>query len=214
LRFSALGLIVFALALPARALAWTWPAGGPVLRTFSFDRAHPYAAGQRRGVDIGAGALGEPVVTPAAGVVSFSGTTPANGLTLSIRTADGFTVSLTHLGSLAVRAGTHVVEAAPVGAAGWSGIAEFDVPYVHLGIRRIDDDNGYVDPLSLLPARVTASPPQPPPVGGTAVAPAAPPPVPAPTAAAEPSPVEPPPSAAGSAPPPPVAAEPTAGEPP
>ena len=105
MRFSALGLIVFALALPARALAWTWPTHGPVLRTFSFDRAHPYAAGQRRGVDIGAGAPGEPVLTPAAGVVSFSGATPANGLTLSIRTADGFTVSLTHLGALAVRAG-------------------------------------------------------------------------------------------------------------
>ena len=35
---------------------WTWPVQGPVLQTFSFDQAHPYAAGQHRGIAIGAGA--------------------------------------------------------------------------------------------------------------------------------------------------------------
>ena len=139
--------------MPGRAAAWTWPAGGAVLRTFSFDRAHPYAAGQRRGIDI-AGSAGGAVVAPSGGVVSFSGTTPGNGLTLSIRTGDGYTVSLTHLGSLALRAGATVDESAPVGTIGPSGTPELDLPYVHLGIRVTSDENGYVDPLSLLPERV------------------------------------------------------------
>src|SRR6266567_112295 len=43
-----------ALIVPASALGWTWPVAGPVLIGFSFDPAHPYAAGQHRGIDIGA----------------------------------------------------------------------------------------------------------------------------------------------------------------
>ena len=80
--------------MPGPASAWTWPSDGAVLRPFSFDRDHPYAAGQHRGIDVG-GAVGAPVVAPAGGVVSFSGTTPGNGLTLSIHTKDGYTVTLT-----------------------------------------------------------------------------------------------------------------------
>ena len=95
-------------------------------------------------------------MAPADGVVAFSGTTPGNGLTLSIRTGDGYTVSLTHLGSLALRAGASVDEAAPLGTIGPSGTPELDVPYVHLGIRTTGDENGYLDPLSLLPPRVVA----------------------------------------------------------
>ena len=134
-------MLVIVLALPGRAAAWTWPAGGAVLRTFSFDRAHPYAGGQRRGIDIG-GSTGDAVLAPSGGVVSFAGTTPGNGLTLSIRTGDGYTVSLTHLGSLALRAGASVGESAPVGTVGPSATPEFDVPYVHLGIRITGDENG------------------------------------------------------------------------
>src|SRR5919202_1854735 len=43
-----------ALIVPATALGWAWPVPGPVLTAFSFDPAHPYAAGQHRGIDIGA----------------------------------------------------------------------------------------------------------------------------------------------------------------
>src|SRR5512133_2849242 len=159
-RLGAIGVLVFVLALPGRAAAWTWPAGGAILRTFSFDRAHPYAAGQRRGIDIG-GSAGGDVVAPSGGVVSFSGTTPGNGLTLSIRTGDGDTVSLTHLGSLALHTGATVDESAPVGTIGPSGTPELDVPYVHLGIRVTNDEQGYVDPLTLLPERVATPPPAP-----------------------------------------------------
>ena len=56
-------LLVF---VPARARG-RWPVQGPVLQTFSFDQAHPYAAGQHRGIAIGADD-GAPVLAPAAGV--------------------------------------------------------------------------------------------------------------------------------------------------
>ena len=79
-------LILCACALPVSvAQAWTWPVDGPVLRPFSFDRAHPYAGGQHRGLDIGA-ATGTPVVAPTDGVVSFAGTVPSGGKTISIQT--------------------------------------------------------------------------------------------------------------------------------
>ena len=56
----------------------TWPVQGPVLQTFSFDRAHPYAGGQHRGIAIGAG-QGGAVLAPASGVVTFAGSVPTNG---------------------------------------------------------------------------------------------------------------------------------------
>src|SRR5262249_46134082 len=78
-------------------------------------------------------------------------------------TKDGYTVSLTHLGSLVAYTAQSVDEAAPVATIGPSGVPEFDVPYLHLGIRLTADGDGYVDPLSLLPPRVPAPPPAPPP---------------------------------------------------
>jgi Peptidase family M23 len=137
------------------AHAWTWPVDGPVVQGFAFDPAQPYAGGQHRGVDIGAPA-GAPVVAPASGSVTFAGSTPTNGLTVSIETADGLDVSLTHLGSLEVAKGDAVAEGAVVGAVGPSGAPEVEGPYVHLGIRPVSDANGYLDPLSLLPS----APPQ------------------------------------------------------
>ena len=124
---------------------------GPVLQPFSYDEAHPYAAGQHRGIDIGADAAGETVVAPAAGTVSFAGTVPTNGKSVTIETADGYSVTLTHLGSIAVAKGAAVAEQDAVGTVGPSGTPEVDGPYVHLGIRVTADPNGYVDPLGLLP---------------------------------------------------------------
>src|SRR2546423_538736 len=99
-RLAQLGPIVllFMIFVPC-ASAWTWPVSGPVLQTFSFDPAHPYSAGQHRGIAIGADA-DMPVLAPASGVVSFAGTVPTNGMTVTIQTGDGLAVSLTHLGSI------------------------------------------------------------------------------------------------------------------
>ena len=61
-----LALLAVALVAVAPAAAWTWPAGGPVLLAFSFDPAHPYSAGEHRGIDIG-GDPGSAVLAPAGG---------------------------------------------------------------------------------------------------------------------------------------------------
>lgn len=144
-------VVTFLIWTPA-AYAWCWPVQGPVLKPFAYDEAHPYAAGQHRGVDIGADSAGSPVVAPAAGTVSFAGTVPTNGKSITIETADGYSVTLTHLGSIAVVKGAAVAEQDTVGTVGPSGTPEVDGPYVHLGIRVTSDPNGYVDPMGLLPA--------------------------------------------------------------
>src|ERR1700752_5145066 len=130
IRRSALLLFAFLLWTPA-AYAWSLPVQGPVVQSFSYDEAHPYAPGQHRGVDIGADAVGEDVVAPAAGTVSFAGTVPTNGKTVAIETADGYSVTLTHLGSIAVARGATVVEQDTIGTIGPSGTPEVDGPYVH-----------------------------------------------------------------------------------
>jgi len=163
-------LIVFLAWAPA-AHAWSWPVQGPVLEPFAYDQAHPYAAGQHRGVDIGADTSGETVVAPAAGTVDFAGTVPTSGKSVTIETPDGYSVTLTHLGSILVSKGAAVAEGEAVGTIGPSGTPEVDAPYVHLGIRVTTDPNGYVDPLGLLPAATSESPPSetaPPPAQPTA----------------------------------------------
>src|SRR3954469_4181876 len=130
--------------------AWTWPVDGPVLHPFSLG-SDPYAGGQHRGVDIAAGA-GNAVRAPVAGRVSFAGTLPRYGRTVTIR-ADGFAVTLLHLGDLAVARDALVTEGQPVAVVGSSGEVEHETPYVHLGVRHAADDNGYVDPILFLPPR-------------------------------------------------------------
>lgn len=150
IRCVAVPLVAFLVWVPA-ASAWSWPVQGPVLRPFSYDDADPYAAGQHRGIDIGATAAGDSVAAPAAGTVTFAGTVPTNGESVTIHTADGYAVTLTHLGSILVAKGATIAEQDPVGTIGPSGTPEVAGPYVHLGIRVASDPNGYVDPLSLLP---------------------------------------------------------------
>ena len=151
MRRFALVLMFCALALPVSAArAWVWPAEGPVLRPFSFDRGHPYAGGQHRGLDIGA-PTGTEVVAPARGVVSFAGTVPTGGKTVSIQTPLGYTATLVHLGSVDVRQGAFVGEGDVVGTVGPSGTVDLVEPYVYFGVRLTADAQGYVDPLGLLP---------------------------------------------------------------
>ncbi len=141
------------------AYAWSWPVQGPVLQPFAYDESHPYAAGQHRGIDIGADAAGEQVVAPADGTVTFAGSVPTNGECVTIETPDGYTVTLTHLGTLLVARGASVAEGQAVATIGPSGTPELDRPYVHLGIRTTADSNGYLDPLGLLPPPAPQSAP-------------------------------------------------------
>jgi len=156
-RRLALPVLVFLVWAPA-AHAWTWPVQGPVLQAFVYDESHPYASGQHRGIDIGADAAGETVVSPAACTVSFAGTVPTNGKSVTIETLDGYSVTLTHLGSILVVKGATVGEGDAVGTIGPSGTPELDEPYVHLGIRATADPNGYLDPLRFLPPPAASEP--------------------------------------------------------
>ncbi|HET9115452.1 MAG TPA: peptidoglycan DD-metalloendopeptidase family protein [Gaiellaceae bacterium] len=154
----ALPLVMLLVCAPA-AHAWSWPVQGPVLQPFAYDESHPYAAGQHRGIDIGADGAGERVVAPAGGTVSFAGSVPTNGECVTIQTPDGYTVTLTHLGTLLVAKGTSVTEGEAVATIGPGGTPELDRPYVHLGIRTTADSNGYLDPLGLLPPPAPQSAP-------------------------------------------------------
>ena len=181
-------LVASLVAVPA-AHAWAWPAAGPVLRPFSLG-ADTYAAGQHRGVDIGAG-LGSAVLAPAAGTVSFVGSIPRGGHTVTIQTADGYAVTLLQLGSTSVLRGSVVAEGDIVGAVGESADEVTSAPHVHLGVRVATDPDGYVDPLGLLPALAPPPVPAPPPPVPEPQPPTPPVVVPAPEPAAAAPVVEP-----------------------
>ena len=128
------------LALAPAAQAWTWPASGPVLRPFTLGE-DPYSGGQHRGIDVGAPADAV-VLAPASGTVTFAGSVPTSGRSLTIQTADGYAVTLTHLGTIGVLKGVVVEEGAVVGTIGPSGVPEVPGPYVHLGLRVAADPPG------------------------------------------------------------------------
>ena len=208
--FVAVVAAIASLIVVPAAAGWAWPADGPVLRPFSLAEDE-YAAGQHRGIDIGA-AAGEPVRSPAAGTVSFAGSIPGGGRALTIQTADGYAVTLLQLGAVAVARGERGRRGR--GRRHRSARARTPsptAPHVHLGIRVAAEPNGYVDPALLLPARAPAgrcpslrlqprlSSPEPAPPSPAAVEPL-------PAAAASAPVVAAPPAEAGA--PEPVAAEP------
>src|SRR5437868_14835302 len=106
-RLVVVGLTFLLVAAPSAA-AWTWPVQGPVLQPFSYG-SDPYAAGQHRGIDVGAPA-GTGVIAPVTGTIAFAGTVPTSGKSVTIATADGYSVTLTHLGTIDARRGDDVAE--------------------------------------------------------------------------------------------------------
>ena len=179
-----------ALGLPAPAHAsWTWPVRGDVITPYR-NGSDPYAAGQHRGIDIRA-SVGTPVVAAEGGEVRFAGTAGSSGLTVSVRTGDGFDSSYLHLSSLAVRAGEHVSAGERLGAVGITGERSATEPHLHFGVREAGSRHAYRDPLSLLPPPPAppATPPEAPrPAPEPAPAPAPPAPRPAPAPAPAPAP--------------------------
>jgi peptidase M23-like protein len=142
-------LAAAALIQAPAAAGWSCPVDGPVLRPFVFGD-DPYAGGQHRGIDIGAPPE-TPVRAASAGTVSFAGTVPSGGRTVTVQTEGGLSVTYLELGALRVARGAEVVEGDPIGTVG-------PVAHVHLGVRVTADPHGYRDPLLFLPARVEAPP--------------------------------------------------------
>ena len=164
------------LSAPAEA-SWSWPVRGEVITQYR-NGDDPYASGQHRGIDIAA-VVGTPVVAAAGGEVRFAGTAGSSGLTVSVRTADGFDTSYLHLSALAVRAGARVAAGERLGAVGTTGTRSADQPHLHFGVRQAGTQHAYIDPLSMLPP-AAAPPPNEAPRPAPAPSPLAPRPVPAP----------------------------------
>jgi hypothetical protein len=128
---------------------WTWPIRGPVLTPYR-NGGNPYAAGQHRGIDIGA-PVGSRVVAAVAGTVTFAGVVGSSGLTVAERTADGrFDLSYLHLSSAAVHRGDVLAQGAAVGAVGVSGRRSVAAPHLHFGVRDAGSRSAYRDPLDFL----------------------------------------------------------------
>jgi hypothetical protein len=150
---------------------WTWPIRGPIVTPYR-NGGDPYAAGQHRGIDIGAPA-GSRVVAAVGGTVTFAGTVGSSGLTVAERTSDGhFDLSYLHLSSIAVHRGDVLAAGAAVGAVGTTGRRSVAAPHLHFGVRDAGTRDSYRDPLDFL---------APPPQGRV------PRPVPAPTPIAHPA---------------------------
>jgi peptidase M23-like protein len=138
--------VLLALPGPARpavraGAGWRWPVHGRVAGSFRLTPGRPFAAGQRRGIDIAA-ARGASVVAACAGRVRFAGALPGRGLSVSVRCGDLVATEL-GLARLAVRAGARVAAGERVGELGGLGV-------LRLGARRSGERFGYLDPLALL----------------------------------------------------------------
>jgi Peptidase family M23 len=182
---AALAVAAF-LALAGTASAeWVWPLRGAVITPYrNVDDA--YAGGQHRGIDI-AGPVGARVVAAAGGEVRFAGTAGSSGLTVSVRTSDGFDTSYLHLSSVSVREGQLVSSGDSLGAVGLTGARSASEPHLHFGVRDAGTRHAYRNPLDFLP------PPQAPPAPeaphpAPRPAPLATPLVPRPAPAGEPTP--------------------------
>jgi hypothetical protein len=176
LLIACLALTAFLAPAPSAHAAWVWPVAGKVITPYR-NGTDPYATGQHRGIDIAA-PVGARVVAAAGGEVRFAGTAGSSGLTISIRTGDGYDTSYLHLSSLAIRAGAHVSTGERIGAVGVTGVRSATAPHLHFGVRDAGTRYDYHDPLAFLPQPPA---PHPPPAPSPAPAPA---PAPAPPAAA------------------------------
>lgn len=158
-------ILVAAAILPVGAFAagdWPWPVEGEVLTAYR-NVADPYAAGQHRGIDIGA-SEGQAVRAATGGTVTFVGTVGSSGAVVAIRTADGrFDTSYLHLGSIDVRAGDEVSTGDKVGAVGTSGVRSTAAAHLHFGVRAAGTEHAYRDPLRFLapPGAPVPDPPAP-----------------------------------------------------
>jgi hypothetical protein len=163
-----LGAGLFALDVGAAAAAQRWRMPLPratVVGAFSFDRAAPYAGGQRRGIDL-RGVPGAPVVATCAGVVTYAGRVPGWGRGVSLRCGSLVATEL-GLASVPVARGAQLWPGAMLGRLGRSG-------RLRLGARRVGLRHGYVDPLGLLSGGERSAPPVVAPRGGPAARPRSP----------------------------------------
>ena len=144
------------------ATVTVWPLHGPISQVFGptdFELQPPLWYRGRwyehfhAGLDIAA-PVGTPVVALAAGVVTFAGTIADGAVVVEIEHAQDVTSTYAHLEpELVVRAGQTVTAGQTVGSVGLTGITTG--PHLHLAVFA---DAEFIDPLSVLPARIEEVP--------------------------------------------------------
>ena len=150
---AAIVIAIASLVVVPAAAGWTWPADGPVLRPFSVTE-DAYAAGQHRGIDVGA-AAGSQVRADGRNRLVRRG---ASRRRPRRRDPDRRRLRLVlQLGAVAVARGGSVVEGDVVGSVGESEDAVTRAPHVHLGVRLAAEPDRYVDPTALLPVRASSA---------------------------------------------------------
>jgi len=125
---------------PSEGGGWRWPLRGAVVGRFRLTPRAPFAAGQRRGIDIAA-PPGSAVRAACRGVVSFAGPLPRAGRAISVR-CGALVATYLHLADVAVGPGARVGRGQRLGILGPAG-------RLRLGARRAADRRGYLDPLAL-----------------------------------------------------------------
>jgi lipoprotein NlpD len=119
-------------------IAWSWPASGKVIRSFSDSP-------NQRGISI-AGKLGQPVHASAAGRVIFSGTGIRGfGKLIVIKHNNTFLSVYAHNNELLVKEGQNVAKGQRIAE---MGSTDADQVRLHFEIRRLGKP---VDPMKLLP---------------------------------------------------------------
>lgn len=166
----ALVFIVPLCLLPGTALAAQWPLGSSRLSTsLGFHQTYAYAGGSytHSGIDIEA-AAGVAVCAPVAGMVSFVGQVPCGDTVagvaastsertmtaVSIKIADGRTVTLMPFDTVDVERGQDVGEGQCVGALAATGDRSSQEPHLHMGLKR---SGTYYDPMTLFGATSTTA---------------------------------------------------------
>jgi hypothetical protein len=172
---SAVVVLVVSMAFGGTAFAssggWTWPVRGPVITPYR-NGDDPYAAGQHRGVDIGA-PVGTRVVAASAGTVTFAGVAGSSGLVVAERTSDGrLDLSYLHLSAVSVRRGDALAAGSVLGAVGTSGSRSATEPHLHFGVRDAGSHTAYRDPLDFFPPPPAGDAPDPSPTPVPVAAPA------------------------------------------
>lgn len=123
-----------------------WPRLGRVSGLFGSQRVYQGQPGAyHSGVDV-AGAIGEPVVAPADGVVILAADHPftLEGNLLMIEHGHGLNSAFLHLSRIDVIPGQHVIQGQRIGAVGATGRATG--PHLHWGMKWND---ARIDPLLL-----------------------------------------------------------------
>jgi len=151
-------LLLASAANAAAAGPWQRPVEGSVLRAFSLA-ADRFVPGQHRGIDLGA-PLATTVRAACGGRVSFAGSVPGGGRTVSVR-CGRLIATYQQLASIGVRRGAVLLPGAQLAAVGRSADPRTRRPHVHLGAR-VAATGRYVDPLSLIGKAPPAIPPLPP----------------------------------------------------